>query len=211
MTEETKNMNIREKLMNIQKRLNAPKNKYNSFGGYTYRSCESILEAVKPLAYEYGCIILLDDVTYMEGDWHYIQAIATITDVVTGESISASSQAREPETKKGMDSAQVTGATSSYARKYALNGLLDIDDSKDADTDENHIEKDARSAVEKKEEPKVDARQVKQLTDLAKDVGSDINSICEWAHVQTLQDMTKRQWVAAVKHLEAKQKRGETA
>ena len=208
---EEKKMTVYEKLMNIQCELNAPKNLYNSFGKYTYRSCESILEAVKPLLKKYRCCVTLTDDVFREGDRVYIQAIATVFDIENGESLSNSAMAREAETKKGMDDSQVTGTASSYARKYALNGLFLIDDNKDADTDEAHIERDARSVVAKKEEPKIEARQVKQLTELAKEVGADISSICEWAHVQTLQDMTKPQWVAAVKHLEAKQKRGETA
>lgn len=123
-----------EKLAKIQKDLKAPKNQRNSFGGYNYRSCEDILEAVKPLLE--GLILTLNDEIIQVGTRVYVKATATITD---GEnSISTSANAREPESKKGMDESQITGAASSYARKYALNGLFDIDDTKDADATNTH-------------------------------------------------------------------------
>lgn len=129
------------RLAEIQKNLNAPKNQYNSFGKYKYRSCEDILEGVKPLLN--GLFLSVSDEVVLIGDRHYVKATATITD---GEcSHTATALAREEEQKKGMDSAQVTGATSSYARKYCLNGLFGIDDSKDADTDEHkHQQNNAR-------------------------------------------------------------------
>lgn len=121
------------RLAEIQRTLNAPKNQYNSFGKYKYRSCEDILEGVKPLLN--GLFLSISDEIVPVGDRYYVRATATITD---GESKhTASAMAREEESKKGMDAAQVTGATSSYARKYCLNGLFGIDDSKDADTDEH--------------------------------------------------------------------------
>ncbi len=123
-----------EALINIQSRLKAPKDLRNKFGGYNYRSAESILEAVKPLLKEFGCqLTISDDIISAEGRV-YIKATATICD--GKDSVSVSGFAREEESKKGMDSAQLTGATSSYARKYALNGLFCIDDNKDPDTDE---------------------------------------------------------------------------
>ncbi len=123
-----------EALIKIQSTLNAPKNLYNSFGKYSYRSAESILEAVKPLLKENGCqLTLSDDIIFIQ-DRFYVKATASITD--GKETVSVSAFAREDESKKGMDGAQLTGATSSYARKYALNGLFCIDDAKDPDTDE---------------------------------------------------------------------------
>ena len=120
-----------QKLITIQSTLKAPKNQRNNFGGYNYRSCEDILEAVKPLLAEQGLILTISDDMVMLGNRFYVKASATITD---GEnSITNVAYAREEETKKGMDSSQITGAASSYARKYALNGLLCIDDTKDAD------------------------------------------------------------------------------
>ncbi|MGH1706909.1 ERF family protein [Enterococcus gallinarum] len=116
--------------------LKAPKSQRNNFGKYNYRSAEDILEAVKPLAYKYGLVAKLSDEPVMIGDWHYIKATASIKDVKTGEEEISTAYAREPLAKKGMDESQITGTASSYARKYAMNGLYQIDDTKDADTDE---------------------------------------------------------------------------
>lgn len=127
---------IQEKLNIIQKELKAPKNQRNSFGNYNYRSCEDILEAVKPLLSENKCILIMYDEIVNMGDRYYVKATAEFYDTEDKNVIKVSAFARESEEKKGMDSAQITGATSSYARKYALNGLFLIDDTKDADTDE---------------------------------------------------------------------------
>ena len=127
---------VLKKLGAIQATLKAPKGQYNSFGKYKYRSCEDILEAVKPLLKENGCTLTITDDIASIGDRYYITATATIYDTESGESISNKASAREEETKKGMDGSQITGTASSYARKYALNGLFLIDDTKDADTDE---------------------------------------------------------------------------
>lgn len=127
------NKDIVLKLSKIQKELKAPKGQRNSFGNYNYRSCEDILEAVKPLLGD--CVILVGDELIQVGDRYYIKATATFTDGVN--SVSNTALARESLDKKGMDDSQITGATSSYARKYALNGLLLIDDTKDADTQDN--------------------------------------------------------------------------
>ncbi|MFZ4867467.1 ERF family protein [Enterococcus entomosocium] len=116
--------------------LKAPKSQRNNFGKYNYRSAEDILEAVKPLANNYGLVPKLSDEPIMIGDWHYIKATASIKDVKTGEEEIATAYAREPLAKKGMDESQITGTASSYARKYAMNGLYQIDDTKDADSDE---------------------------------------------------------------------------
>lgn len=130
------------KLAKIQKELKAPKDMHNNFGGYNYRSAESILESVKPLLD--GAILTLEDDIILVGDRFYIKATATFQD---GEFIKQTTAfAREPETKKGMDESQITGAASSYARKYALNGLFCIDDNKDADTDE--YREQTKSSVE---------------------------------------------------------------
>lgn len=126
-----------EEIIKIQSELKAPKNLRNSFGGYNYRSCESILEAVKPLLKEYECYLCLSDAMVAVGDRVYVEAVATLTNK-DGKSMSVKAYAREEETKKGMDAAQITGAASSYARKYALNGLFAIDDTKDPDTDEHY-------------------------------------------------------------------------
>ena len=118
----------------IQSELKAPKSQFNKFGGYNYRKAEDILEAVKPLLTRQECILTCSDELILIGDRYYIKATATITCVEDGSSISTTAYAREEEEKKGMDGSQITGASSSYARKYALNGLLCIDDTADSDT-----------------------------------------------------------------------------
>lgn len=124
------------KLITIQSTLKAPKNQRNNFGGYNYRSCEDILEAVKPLLAEQGLTLIISDEVVMLGNRFYVKAEAILSD---GENeIRNRAYAREEETKKGMDASQITGAASSYARKYALNGLLCIDDTKDADATNDH-------------------------------------------------------------------------
>ena len=124
------------KLGEVQHRLKAPKGQTNTFGHYRYRSCEDILEAVKPLLHETGLTLTLSDDVVAVGDRVYVKATASITDGT--DTTSNTAYAREAETKKGMDDSQVTGTASSYARKYALNGLFLIDDTRDADTDEYH-------------------------------------------------------------------------
>lgn len=128
-------MEFIEKIVAIQSELKAPKGQYNSFGKYNYRSCEDILEGVKPLLAKHGLVLTIQDSIDLIGDRFYVKATATITD--GKEQLSTSAYARESLDKKGMDASQVTGSTSSYARKYALNGLLAIDDTKDADTMDN--------------------------------------------------------------------------
>ena len=126
---------LNQKVGDIQHKLKAPKGQYNSFGKYNYRSCEDILEGVKPLLKEHNLALLINDEIIQIGERYYVKATARITD--GREIVSATAYAREPDTKKGMDESQITGATSSYARKYALNALLCIDDTKDADTMDN--------------------------------------------------------------------------
>lgn len=123
-------------LQKIQRKLNVPKSLVNKFGGFNYRNAEQILEAVKPLLEEQGCVITLADDVVLVGDRYYVKATATITNK-NGQSVSTSALAREAHDKKGMDDAQITGAASSYARKYALGGLLLIDDGQDPDSEDN--------------------------------------------------------------------------
>ena len=144
-------MTIYEKLSKIQRELHAPKNQRNNFGNYKYRSCEDICEALKPLLEkEKLSVTLQDSIFFCEGRF-YIQATATLHDS-EGASVSTTAFAREEESKKGMDGSQVTGAASSYARKYALNGLFLIDDNKDADATNTHGKEAPKE--EKKEAPK---------------------------------------------------------
>ena len=137
---------LSEKLNRIQVELKAPKDKLNKFGGYNYRSAEGILEALKPLLKTYGVYVTLSDEIAEVGGRIYVKATARVTDIISDSYVESYGFAREAENKKGMDEAQVTGATSSYARKYALNGLFLLDDTKDADTDEY--------AIQTKAEPK---------------------------------------------------------
>lgn len=148
-------------LRSIQCELKAPKGQYNSFGKYSYRSCEDILEAVKPLLDKYKATVYITDEVVSVGDRIYVKATATFVDK-DGKEVSVSAFAREPVARKGMDEAQVTGATSSYARKYALNGLFLIDDTKDADTDESRNESEARSKASGSDTPKSDAPKVQR-------------------------------------------------
>ena len=122
-----------KELIRIQNELKAPKGQYNSFGKYSYRSCEDILEAVKPLLSSYDCILTLSDEITLVGERYYVKATAVLMNS-TGERAEVSAYAREEADRKGMDGSQITGAASSYARKYALNGLFCIDDNKDSDT-----------------------------------------------------------------------------
>ena len=131
-------MNVYEKLMNIQAELKAPKNQYNSFGKYNYRSCEDILEALKPVLAKHQAAVTISDEIVLIGDRYYVKATATLIDVEKGDKVEVSAYAREDEQKKGMDASQLTGSTSSYARKYALNGLFSIDDTKDSDATNKH-------------------------------------------------------------------------
>lgn len=137
-----------EELINIQNELKAPKNLYNSFGKYKYRNAEGIMEAAKPLLKKYNCCLTLCDDIHMIGDRYYLKSTATLTNK-EGKSVTVTAFAREDKDKKGMDGSQITGTASSYARKYALNGLFLIDDTKDADTDEYKAEADSRAKREK--------------------------------------------------------------
>ena len=126
-------MGVYEKLKTVQHQLKAPKGQKNDFGGYKYRSCEDIVEAVKPLLYSNQLVLTLTDEVVEMGSRYYVKATAKIHETESKESIVTTAFAREEENKKGQDSAQITGAASSYARKYALNGLFAIDDTRDPD------------------------------------------------------------------------------
>lgn len=143
-------MKLDSKLNQIQTTLKCNKGQYNSFGKYNYRSCEDILESVKPLLGITKTTLILNDEIILVGDRYYIKATATLRDCESDESISTTAYAREELDKKGMDGSQVTGTSSSYARKYALNALFCIDDTKDADTDAyKHIQEKTTTKKEK--------------------------------------------------------------
>lgn len=152
---EEKELSFYEKLSALISELKTPKSQRNNFGKYNYRSAEDILEAVKPLANKYGLVPKLTDEIVLIGDRYYVEARAIITDGKNTEQ--ASGFAREPESKKGMDESQITGTASSYARKYAMNGLYQIDDTKDADTDEY------KQQVDSSKPAKIDSTKAKVL------------------------------------------------
>lgn len=168
-------MNLYEKLNKIQNELKAPKGQYNSFGKYKYRSCEDILESVKPLLEKYKATLQLTDTIELIGERYYIKAVARFIDIekpmLSDEEITVENAivnvayAREDLDKKGMDGSQITGTASSYARKYALNGLFLIDDTKDADTDE----------YKKQNEKMITKDQIKKLNELVDDIDAMLN------------------------------------
>lgn len=193
-------MPIHDKLKAIQKELKAPKGQRNTFGNYNYRSCEDILEAVKPLAHEQGCIVTLSDAIVEVGGRIYVKATASITDGET--TVSTDAFARESEEKKGMDSAQITGSSSSYARKYALNGLFCIDDTKDDDTRENTDQK--KQPVKTREETnKASSGDIVRIAQLCKDTKTEIPKVYE--HFKVVAGVpTKEQSSAIIAALEKK-------
>lgn len=166
---------ITQKLATIQQKLKAPKGQYNSFGKYAYRNAEDILEAVKPLCAETGTVVLLSDEIMNIGNRFYVKATAALIDAETQTQLTVSAYAREEEEKKGMDGSQVTGASSSYARKYALNGLFAIDDTKDSDTT-NTTDAD-KNAVKGKQTPLVATKE--QLAEAAA-LGVNLEQTTAW-------------------------------
>ena len=178
-------MNILEKLREVQTKLKVGKNKVNSFGNYNYRSCEDILEAVKPILKDVNATITIDDSIVQVGDRFYVRSCAYFRDCEDQNNfIAADAYARETEDRRGMDPAQVTGATSSYARKYALGGLLLLDDAKDPDTDENKKEADAKAT--KSDKVKKTAK-----TDNKVDA-SDLDKYVTDAQIKTLEMLLKK-------------------
>lgn len=178
--------NIYEKLIAIQSELNAPKNQRNSFGGYNYRSCEDILEAVKPLLKKQKLALVLSDEVISVGDRIYVKATATLFDTEKdGIMIENTALAREEETKKGMDASQITGASSSYARKYALNGLFCIDDNKDSDIS-NNGKNDKEEAVE------VSKATQEQIAEILR-LNCNIVNVKKAFKIEKLEDLTEEQ------------------
>lgn len=170
-------------LTKIQSELKAPKNQYNSFGKYKYRSCEDILEAVKPLLTKYNATLTLSDEAVAVGNRIYIKAVAMFA--ADGVEATVTAFAREAETKKGMDDSQITGTASSYARKYALNGLFLIDDTKDADTDEHGG---------KTEKPNIGELQSKIVA-----LGISIEEFCKQSNIRSLADIPAEKYEAALR------------
>ena len=172
-------MEIYKKLLNIQCELKSPKSQFNAFGKYNYRSCEDILESLKPLLNKYKLTVILSDEIVLIGDRYYLKATAKVVDIEDGLSIENYSYAREDETKKGQDLAQVTGSVSSYARKYALNGLFAIDDTKDSDATNKH-DKDKSTQLDISDRwsnGKLTEKQISRLYAIAYSKGYDRDTV----------------------------------
>ena len=185
-------MNVYEKLMNIQANLKAPKGQYNSFGKYSYRNAEDILEALKHLLKDYKATVTLKDDLLLIGDRYYLQATETFTDIESGESVIVTSLAREEETKKGYDVSQLTGSTSSYARKYALNGLMLIDNSELDPDSINTFEKETNTYTKSLSEA-----QINRLYAIAYKAKYDklkIESMIKSKYKKDIKDLTKLEY-----------------
>ena len=198
MTE--KNNELAGKLVNIQQCLNAPKSQFNAFGKYKFRNCEDILEAVKPLLN--GSILTISDELINVGDRYYVQATAKLE--LGEEYFFATAFARETESKKGMDEAQITGSASSYARKYALNGLFLIDDSKDPDTRDNSNIPNSQPTNNFKGPQKITKENVLDLSKLIEDTETNIDKFLEYFKIDRLDHMNTDQLVDALKILNKK-------
>ena len=170
---------VYKKLLAVQAELKAPKNKKNTFGNYMYRSCEDILEALKPILKEHNAIVLLsDEIKVNECLWSYVVSTATFIDCETREAVSVNAMAREAEQKKGMDPSQSTGTASSYARKYALNGLFLIDDAVDPDSDSHQKITGGGSQASNRKFTKDDVTALRlDLVKLATATGKDVNEL----------------------------------
>ena len=192
-------MNVYEKLIAIQSELKAPKSQYNSFGKYAYRNCEDILEALKPLLKEHKSTIYISDEIVTVLERFYVKATVTFIDAETGEKITNTAYAREEESKKGMDGSQVTGASSSYARKYALNGMFAIDDTKDSDFTNTTTKGDNTGLSE---------AQIKRLLAIASKVNISADDVkvvvAKKFGVQDLRKMNKQQYDEICSRLEKK-------
>ena len=192
-------MNVYEKLIAIQSELKAPKSQYNNFGKYAYRNCEDILEALKPLLKEHKSTIYISDEIVTVLERFYVKATVTFIDAETGEKITNTAYAREEESKKGMDGSQVTGASSSYARKYALNGMFAIDDTKDSDFTNTTVKGDNSALSE---------AQIKRLLAIASKVNISADDVkivvAKSFGVQDLRKMNKQQYDEICNRLEKK-------
>ena len=192
-------MTVYRKLLEVQSKLKAPKNQYNSFGRYSYRNCEDILEALKPILKEVGATIIISDEVVSVNERYYVKATVKFIDTETGETVEASANAREEDNKKGMDSSQLTGSTSSYARKYALNGLFAIDDTKDSDFTNTHDKEDKKKTLEV-----ISEAQAKRMYMLAKGKDPDvIKQILSNAGFNASRDITKDKYNAICEAIEA--------
>ena len=198
-------MTIFEKLVTIQQELIAPKNQYNSFGKYNYRSCEDILEGLKPCMAKVKAAVTVSDEIVFIGDRYYVKATATLHDAESDASVSNTAYAREEDNKKGMDASQVTGSTSSYARKYALNGLFCIDDVKDADSRDNRQKEAEEQKKAEAEEKKIatqtiPAAKVSVIKGMCENDGVSPETITTLYKVKALEDLTEKMFRNIVDH-----------
>ncbi len=200
-------MNIYEKLAKVQQELIAPKNQFNKFGNYSYRSCEDILEGLKPCLAKVKAVVTVSDELVLVGERYYIKATATLIDSESGDLICNSAYAREEETVKGMSSSQITGSASSYARKYALNGLFCIDDVKDADSRDNRQkeaeeQKKAEQEQKKIENSKISETKLKALLARCETEGVAPEKIAKLYKVKELADLTELKFLNIHEHWE---------
>lgn len=207
--------NFLDKLLSIQTTLKAPKDKYNSFGKYSYRSAEGILESVKPLLGQYGVVMTIRDEIVDVGGRVFVKAVATIHDCESSDSESVTAFAEIATEKKGMDVSQITGTASSYARKYALNGLFLIDDTKDADTDEYQTERKGKTerATKEKEyaqvsKEKISAVKAKSLEGRLQSMGVNIPALLAKYGVTQAADLTEEQHLDIINKLRKHEEKG---
>ena len=189
-------MGLIAKLATIQQELNVPKNQWNKFGKFYYRSCEDILEGLKPCLKKVNAMIQISDEVVQIGERYYVKATATLIDLDDESKISNTGYAREEDAKKGMDASQVTGATSSYARKYALNGLFCIDDVKDSDSNDNQEEEQQKAEEQQNQiaAQKIPDVKVKALISRCENDGVDKKTILKLYKVNSLADLTELQF-----------------
>lgn len=204
-------MTFGQRMINAQNEIKAPKGQFNSLGKYSYRSAEDILEAVKPVLLKYGLYLTVSDEIIPVGDRVYIKAVATLHDTESDKIETVQAFAREPIQTKGMNDSQITGACSSYARKYALNGLFCLDDNKDADTDEFHRQEkhpyrqQGRTVAETPISPVLEAPtriQLDSLYDLAKEKGFTKAQVWKAGRVQNESQMTMNNYMAVFERLQ---------
>lgn len=184
------------KIVDIQTTLNAPKNQYNKFGKYAYRNCEDILEALKPLLAKHGLAQFISDEIVEVAGRVYVKATVRVTDGTNTEVNSA--YAREEDSKKGMDAAQLTGATSSYSRKYALNGMWDIDDNKDPDSNENHQQRNNQGVQNKQQPALITEKQALELQTLIESKGFAVQQATELWTLNSLSEIQSQNYQSFV-------------
>lgn len=197
-------MGLTEKLSCIQQKIKAPKNLYNKFGNYPYRNAEGILETFKPFESEYKVALIVTDDMFVIGDRVYVKATASLMDCESNEVISATAFARESSTKKGMDDSQITGSTSSYARKYALNGLFLLDDTKDADSDEyrNESGKNQTNNSHKEDKDNKLEKLLKELNDEGKKKGVGMEFVKKsYPNITSVRELSELQLKAVIEDI----------